>query len=469
MRAAVCDCYNKNGGRVAQLARAFALHASGRGFESHPAHFMGPRRARGPTMSLIFDAVYLVLAAVAAPWWLRRRREGWRDRFGHGDRLADDPARKRLLLHAVSVGEVNLTRRLVELLRGEFDVVLSVTTDTGVARASELFSMTPGVTVVRYPLDASWMVRRFLVRVRPDAVGLVELELWPNFVRACRRRGVPVVVLNGRLSDRSFRRYRLARPILGGLFRSLAACAVQDEVYRERFIAAGVPADRCRVLGSMKWDAAGAPDGSLDEAAAELARDLGIDLAKPLIVAGSTEPVEHALLHAATPDGAQLLCAPRRPEWFDAAAIDLPGCVRRSVGLSAGTPGADRFLLDTIGELRAAYALADVVVVGRSFGELYGSDPMEPASLGKPVVIGPRFADFAAAVDTLERADAIVRADRESLAAALRGLIDERARRELIGASALACVAANRGASDRHAELLAKITREAPGEPGASA
>ncbi len=419
-------------------------------------------------MSLIFDAVYLVLATVSAPWWLRRRRQGWRERFGHGDRLADDPARKRVLLHAVSVGEINLIRRLVDLLRGEFDVVVSVTTDTGVARARELFAMSPGVTVVRYPLDASWMVRRFLDRVRPDAVGLVELELWPNFIRACRKRGIPVVVLNGRLSDRSFSRYRLARPVLGGFFRSLAACAVQDEVYCERFVAAGVPADRCRVLGSMKWDAAGEADGALEEAAAALARDLGVDLTKPLIVAGSTEPIEHALLHAATPAGAQLLCAPRRPEWFDAAAADLPGCVRRSVGRSAAAPGVDRFLLDTIGELRAAYALADVVVVGRSFGELFGSDPMEPASLGKPVVIGPRFADFAAAVEGLERAGAIVRAERESLAAVLRGLIEVRAQRDSIGARARACVAANRGASDRHAELLAKITRDAPGEPGKS-
>lgn len=469
VHAVVCDCYNKAGGRVAQLARAFALHASGRGFESHPAHCMGPRRARGPTMSLIFDAVYLVLAAVSAPWWLRRRRVGWRERCGQGGRLTIDPARRRVMLHAVSVGEVNLIRRLVDLLRSEFDVVVSVTTDTGIARARELFSTTPGVTVVRYPLDASWMVRRFLGRVRPDAVGLVELEVWPNFVRACRKRGIPVVVLNGRLSDRSFRRYRLARPVLGGFFRSLAACAVQDEIYRERFVAAGVPADRCRVLGSMKWDAAGEPDGALEEAAAALARDLGVDITKPLIVAGSTEPIEHALLHAATPAGAQLLCAPRRPEWFDAAATDLPGCVRRSVGRSADAPSADRFLLDTIGELRAAYALADVVVVGRSFGELFGSDPMEPASLGKPVVIGPRFTDFASAVEALERAGAIVRADKDTLAAILRGLVESRARRDEIGALARACVAANRGASDRHAELLATITRDAPGKPGASA
>ena len=403
---------------------------------------------------MLLDAFYLVLVAVTAPWWIRTPRHGWRERFGRITPLPD-ASRPRLLIHAVSVGEVNLTRRLVSRLAEHAEVVVSVTTDTGIARARELFSGAPGVCVARSPLDASWVVRRFLDAVRPDAVGLVELELWPNFARACRRRGIPLAILNGRLSERSFGRYRLARPILGRGFASLAFVAAQDEVYRERFIAVGARADRCVTLGSMKWDSAGVAD--MVPGAEALADDLGVDRARPLIVAGSTAPDEHRLLHDATPEGAQLLCAPRRPEWSDRAATDLPGCVRRSAGRGARRQGADRFLLDTIGELRAAYSLADVVVVGRSFGDLFGSDPMEPAALGKPVVIGPSVADFATAVRAMQDADAIIQTSRERLPAVLAELIEHPARRAELGARARACVLAHRGATDRHAARMLSL------------
>jgi 3-deoxy-D-manno-octulosonic-acid transferase len=182
---------------------------------------------------------------------------------------------------------------------------------------------------------------------------------------------------------------------------------------------------------------------------------MGIDRSRPLIVGGSTEPGEPELLRAATPGGAQLLCAPRKTDWFDGCAAALSLCVRRS----AGQPGdrADRFVLDTIGELRKAYALADVIVIGRSFGELFGSDPMEAAALGKPIVIGPRVADFRAAVEALEHAGAIVRATRESLAADLRGLLNDEPRRRELSARALACVRANLGAAERHERLIREM------------
>jgi len=406
---------------------------------------------------MLLDAFYLVLVIVSAPWWIRKKRGGWRERFGHVSPPTTS-GRPRLLIHAVSVGEVNLTRRLVALLARECDVIVSVTTDTGIARARELFQSAAGVTIVRFPLDATWMVRRFLDAVQPDAVGLVELEVWPNFIRACEKRGVPVAILNGRLSERSFGRYRLARPLLGRGFASLAACAVQDETYRARFIAVGAPADRCAVLGSMKWDSV--DDAVEPDAADALARDLGVDRSRPLIVAGSTAPDEHALLHAAMPSGVQLLCAPRRPEWFDDAARDLPGCVRRSSGPARNRHSADRYLLDSIGELRTAYVLADVAVVGRSFGDLYGSDPMEPASLGKPVVIGPSVADFAEPVGVLRDAGALIQTTREGLPAVLESLIRDTDERLAIGARARACVSANRGATERHAALLRRLLRD---------
>lgn len=402
-------------------------------------------------MSLLTDVLYLIFAALSAPWWARTMRRGWRERLGRTKPL---PAKQkpRLLIHAVSVGEVNLIRQLVDRLASQVEIVVSVTTDTGTARAKAIFADKPGVDVVRYPLDFSWSVRRFLNAVEPDAIALVELELWPTFARACLKRRLPLAIINGRLSARSVGRYRRAKPVLGRWFGSLAFCAVQDEAYRDRFISIGVPADRCHVVGTMKWDSA--PTSDLTKDADQLAREMGIDRTKKLIVAGSTEPCEHTLLHNATPQGVQLLCAPRRPEWRDAAAIDLPGCVRRSAGVEGHKTNTDRFLLDTIGELRAAYALADIVVVGRSFGELYGSDPMEPAALGKPVVIGPQVTDFQSMVQTLKNAGALTQTTSGELPNVLRELIANDSQRAAMGAAARRCVLHNQGATKRHAALL---------------
>jgi 3-deoxy-D-manno-octulosonic-acid transferase len=409
------------------------------------------------------DLFYAPLALVTAPWWARKPRAGWGERFGHSPEIADrpegTPPRPRLLLHAVSVGEVSALRELVPALERDAQVVLSATTDTGLARARDLFA---GVCdVVRYPLDFSWSVRRFLEAVRPDAVGLVELELWPNFVRACVERGVPVAVINGRLSERSFRGYRRVRAALRPTFARLALAAVQDGAYAARFIAMGVPADRCTITGSMKWDSARIADDA--PGAAALARDLGIDRSRPLIAAGSTAQDEEALLHTACPPGVQLLCAPRKPEHFDDAAASMPGCRRRS-RLRPGTapgPGNDRFLLDTIGELRSAYALADVVVMGRSFGSLHGSDPIEPAALGKPVIVGPRMGDFASITQTLLDAGAILQVDRGSLASTIESLIRDPARRADLAQRARACIRANQGATERHRAMLIELVCEA--------
>jgi len=413
-------------------------------------------------MGLAYDAAYAAVAVVTAPWWARKERSGWPERFGEGAVLpAKRAGRPRILIHAVSVGEVSLVRPLVDALGVHAEVVVSVSTDTGIARARQLYE--PRCTVVRYPLDASWAVRRFLDRVDPDFVALAELELWPQFLAACRARSIPAVVVNGRLSARSFKNYRRAKWLLGNSFAGLAWVGAQDEAYAERFRAMGVPADRCEVAGSMKWDAAVVAD--YVEGANELARDMGVDLYKPTVVAGSTEPGEPELIRDAigSEKDVQIICAPRKPEWFDEAAAAFPGCVRRSVPKS-GNPGSGRFLLDTIGELRKAYALADVIVIGRSFGNLYGSDPMEPAALGKPLVIGPRIEDFRSSVEILDRAGAIVRTDRAGLAKVLRDLLADPDRRSDLGHRARKCVLANQGAAKRHAErILAMLASRTSG------
>ncbi len=427
----------------------------------------------------LLDAVYVPAALVTAPWWARKTRGGWRERFGHTPPLPKRPqAVKRVLIHAVSVGEVNTLRALVPMLAGaggaaDVQVVVSVGTDTGIARARALFGAMPGVWVVRYPLDFSGAVRRFLDAVEPDAVALVELEIWPNFIRACRTRGIPVAVINGRLSARSFRGYVRARSVLRSTFASLAIAAVQDDDYAQRFVAMGVPTDRCRVTGSMKWDSMEVVESGVEVAgAADLARALGIDRSKPVVVAGSTAPMEpgeaggvgseEALIAAACPPGVQLVCAPRKPEHFDAAFAALGGanrCVRRSAsGEAASAAGKDRFLLDSIGELRLAYALADVAIIGRTFAaDLGGSDPIEPVALGKATVVGPNVANFQTAVGTLESAGAIVRAGAGDLGAVLRRLLDDPAERARLGAAGRACIRAQQGATARHAALLREL------------
>lgn len=407
-----------------------------------------------------YDAAYFLFAAAAAPWWARKWRSGWRERLGHIEPLEGKGGKPRVVIHAVSVGEVSALRPLIPLLVDSVEPVIAVTTDTGIERARALFG---GVCpVVRYPLDFSRCVRRFLDATRPDAIALVELEVWPNLIREARRRGVPVAVINGRLSEKSFGGYRKLRPLLRPVFGSLALAAVQDETYRARFVAMGVDPTRCVVTGSMKWDAVNVEraGGGPGEKALALATEMGIDRSRPLIVAGSTAEGEEALIHAACPTGVQLLCAPRRPERFDEAAGALPGCVRRSRP-GTGDPASGRFLLDTIGELGAAYELADVVVIGRTFKPLRGSDPTEPIALGKPVVMGPSVENFASIVEVLSAAGAIERTDAAGLAAVLARLVEDAGLRAVLVERGLACVRAQRGASARHAAALTELASNA--------
>lgn len=373
------------------------------------------------------DFAYLAAAIATSPVWVPRmistgkHRTDWPGRFGRGRTLPSSKT-PRILLHAVSVGEVNAIDLLVDdLMSGEppLEPVVATMTDTGFDRAVALFK--GRCEVVRFPFDTTAANRRLLDRIRPTAVGLVELEVWPNFLAECRRREIPVAVVNGRLSERSFSRYRRLGPVTRWLFGSLAAVAAQDETYADRFRAVGVEPSRVSVTGSMKWDTARIADEV--PGADELATAMGIDRSQPVVVAGSTAPGEHELLRDAMPEGVQLLCAPRKPEWFDEAARDLTGCARRSRGDHGSSTG--RFLLDTIGELRAAYGLADIVVVGRTFVDLGGSDMIEPVALGRPTIIGPDTRHFQVIAEDLVSAGGVRRCRREELSDAISLLLQD--------------------------------------------
>ena len=442
---------------------------------------------------LRYDIFYLAGALLASPVLLARTlrtgkwRTDWKARFGHvapldgllagstvtgdatgGTRVASRvragvgsrPNLPTVLVHGVSVGEVAATRGLVERLVGRARVVVSSTTDTGVERARSLYGGRH--PVVRYPFDLSWMVRRFLDAVRPDAVALAELEVWPNFVSECTRRGIPVCVVNGRLSTSSYRGYQRARRWVRPVFRQLAAVGAQNEVYARRFVELGTPPARVQVTDTMKWDTSGRPrTGPRVE---QLAAALGIDRSRPLIVAGSTGPGEEEELIATRPPAAQLLLVPRRPERFDAVAALRPEIRRRSrwdappdsdrprAPRPAPNPPADLFLLDTMGELELAYALADVAIVGRSFVPMGGSDPIPPVAAGCPTLIGPHHENFAEVVSALQAGGGVI-VTASPMEEAARMLEDADARRAMAECGQRV-IEQHRGASRRSAHLV---------------
>jgi 3-deoxy-D-manno-octulosonic-acid transferase len=412
-----------------------------------------------------YDLLYAMGALVSSPvlaFGLLRTgkwRTDWKGRFGRIPRLPED-ARPTIVLHGVSVGEINATRELVARLAASTSpsvrVVISATTNTGFERAQVLYGERHAV--VRFPFDFSWMVGRFLDRLRPDVMALMELEVWPNMAQACAARGIPLAVINGRLSDSSFGTYRWARRWVRPMFQDLTAVAAQTEEYAQRFRDLGTPADRVTVTDTMKWDTVRFVDEV--EGSRELRAALGIDPTRPLVVAGSTGPGEEARLIEERPAGIQLLLVPRKPERFDEVARLVPGIVRRSErpdGFAGGAAESRRnadgvYLLDTMGELTKAYALADVAVVGRSLVPLGGSDPIEPVSLGKPTVIGPRHENFRDVVAALKEEGGIRVTDRPMAAAA--EMLEAPGEARAMAEAGREVIRKRQGATERHARLL---------------
>lgn len=444
-------------------------------------------------MKIRYDLFYTVGALLSSPvlaFGLLRTgkwRTDWPGRFGKTPPLPED-SRPTILLHGVSVGEINATRELVEYLTGPepppVRLVISATTNTGFARARELYG--DRFPVVRFPFDFSWMVRRFLDAVKPDVVALMELELWPNFAQICGAEGIPLAVLNGRLSDESFRHYRWVRPLVRSMFGNLDAVGAQTEEYAERFEFMGVPGERITVTDTMKWD----PVRLVDEVegAEALGAAMGIDPSRPLVVAGSTGPGEEAMLLEGKPEGVQLMLVPRKPERFQEVAGMAPGMVRRSErpdgwsgssggpgvgdsgnsdpvsGTGPSAAGGELFLLDTMGELTRAFALADVAVVGRSFVPMGGSDPIEAIALGKATVMGPHYGNFRGVVEAFRDAGGIEVAP-EPWPAVTRLLEDPESRRAM-GEKGREVIRERKGSTARNAGILFGLLRNR-GEEGA--
>jgi len=421
-------------------------------------------------MSFLLDAAYAVGAAVASPYLMYRALTSEKFRTGYGERLGDVARREGdgacVWVHAVSVGEMNLVRPLVAGLEGEvpdWELVLSSATNTGMAVAQKLY---PEHRAFYFPLDFSWVVKRVLGRVRPSVVVLVELEVWPNFVATAAREGVPLAIVNGRISDRSFPRYRRLRWLMARSLARVSVCCVQNDTYAERFVALGMPRERVVVTGNLKFDAcpAQAPTGR----DAELAASFGVGADEPLIVGGCTWPGEdEALVHAykavrADVPGLRLLLAPRQAERFDAVEALVRqaglGCVRRSALRDGGGASGARdavILLDTMGELASVYGLGTVVFVGGSLIPHGGHNTLESAGLAKPVVFGPHTENFRDVNEELLAHDAARRvADAAELEATLRELLLDASAARVLGERAREVVDRHRGATRRTLEAL---------------
>jgi 3-deoxy-D-manno-octulosonic-acid transferase len=424
----------------------------------------------------LYDILYGLLLGLSAPLWLLR--PSWRARVFKALRLRGGSVPLRqgstpaVLIHAVSLGEINATRSLVARLRElrpGLQFIMTTTTDTGFARGQQLYGDRADVILARYPLDFSRSVARFLDATRPSAVVLMELEVWPNFVKHCSRRGIPVLLVNGRLSRGSFRNYRLARLFVAPTFRRLSAVGAQDQTHAARFVSLGASADRVSVTGTMKFDTATVADRADGDAA--LAQAMGLGQDEALWVCGSTGPGEEQIVLGAyrkllsSHPALRLAIIPRHPERFEEVATMVEqsgfGVLRRSNPQSKSHSPESRPVLlgDTMGELRKFYSLATVVFVGRSLVDLgsrqHGSDMIEPAALGKPVIVGPHTHNFADAMARFLAAGAMVQLKDESqLADAVGRIVESPQESQRLGRLAQEVVRKSQGATERHAQMV---------------
>ena len=421
----------------------------------------------------LYDLLYLLAFTAWSPWvvWRvatkKRYREGVRDRVGFP--LSRKTTGPLAWVHGVSVGEIKASIPLVRALEEEYpslEILLSSTTPTGHGLAERIF---PGKRVVYFPLDFWFMPASAQARLRPGMVLLMELELWPNFVTAARRRGCPVIVVNGRISRRSFSRYRKVRRILPQL-DSIDLFCMQNQEYAERIVGLGVSPSRVKVTGNLKYDALTVKEKP--EPDPEFARITGKGDGRLVLVAGSTHGEEEEILQRVVVElrrrtGKEILLvlAPRHPERGEGVLGSLRrGGIRaekltdfRAGRLEPPLPVGATLLVDTIGDLEKAYSVADLVFVGGSLSTRGGQNMLEPAAMAKPVLVGPNTWNFQVDVALLKEAGGLVQVGgEEELLGELARFAMDRSARESLGARARKVIQGQKGAARRTLEELEK-------------
>ena len=399
---------------------------------------------------------------------------GFRERLGSVSQIQNE-GRPVIWLHSVSVGETQAARPLVKGIKARFpdhSVVISTTTATGQRLAREIFKEDVE-RVFYFPFDWRWAVRRTLNAIRPEAVLLMETELWPGFLRECERRRIPVAIVNGRLSDQSFRRYRLIKGFMKRILSSLNMAIMQTEADAERLSALGMNENKIFVAGNLKFDAGALP--TTGAATTEFRERFGLINDAPVILAVSTHaPEERLILEALKRMTAlnrprpRLIIAPRHPERFTEVAGLIKTAGFRWTRRTSAAGGVDNqcevILLDTIGELQAFYPLATIVFVGGSIAKTGGHNILEPAAIGACIVTGPHTFNFRLIVETFVEAKAVVQLTRvpepesiDQLAQVFSELGKDASRRQELGKRAQDLVNRNRGATERTLEFLEPV------------
>jgi len=394
-------------------------------------------------LSLIFLALlpYFIYQAVRHG----KYTGSFRERLGSLPDGARSDGRKTIWVHAVSVGEFLAARSLIGRLEHHWPnhrIVVSTTTATGQRLAR---SRTESIDATFYfPFDWRFSVRRALAWVKPSVVIILETELWPNFLRECRWRGVTTILVNGRISARAFSRYRHARSFMKRTLEDFSLLIMQSQADADRALQLGAPADRTRVCGNLKYDQPVRIDSDTgDDDRLEVDRLFGLSRSRHLIVAGSTAPGEEAILlnsfrelrSQSGLEDARLLIVPRHPERFDEVSRLLSRAefsfVRRSefrefelTNRGSSPEGThDVILLDTVGELALVYRFAAVVFVGGSLVRSGGHNIIEPAAFAKPIVVGPHTENFRQIISDFAKDDAVVQTDSSALTRELARLL----------------------------------------------
>jgi 3-deoxy-D-manno-octulosonic-acid transferase len=405
-------------------------------------------------------AAYSLLLYLATPFVLlyfavrglkdRRYLERWSERFG----FVPEGAKKRgILVHAASVGEVNACRELIaSLLRHHPDlpVTVSTLTPTGSAQVRSVLRDSVGHCFI--PLDLPGAVGRFLKRIDPVIVIVVETEIWPNLYHAAQSRNIPLMMVNARLSERSLRRYRVAGEFVAATLNRVAWIGAQSADDHRRLVECGADADAVRMTGNLKFDLD--VPRSLVERSSSLRANWGAE--RKVLVAGSTHKEDEAVVIPAflellqdIPD-ALLVLAPRHPERFARVAQSTIDAGLKTESYSQGeacSSQAQCFVIDTVGELMTYYACGDAAYVGGGMGDAGGHNALEPAALGMPVLFGPNMANARDIADQLLACRAAEQVgDVRSFTAAARRILGDDRLRERMGRAGRALVTANKGA-----------------------
>lgn len=420
-------------------------------------------------MYLLYSALLALGLLISLPYWIYRMWRSKKYRSGLSERLGKVPVRLAvdsrpvIWVHAVSVGEVLAVSRLIFEMRqrfADFHIMVSTTTDTGQKLAREKFGEE---NVFYFPLDFAFAIRSYVRSLKPRLVVLAETEFWPNFLRLSNGSDARTAVVNGRISDRSWRGYRRWRLFLRPVLSSVDLFLTQTDEDRKRLIDIGAAAGRVRISGNLKYDVAPPIPPPIVDSLRAAFKD---NQTGPVIVAGSTMEGEEPLLLRgfeiirATHPRAVLILAPRRPERFEGVAglvksLGLP-CWRRSLW-SGEDLGGSVLLLDSIGELAAVYALATIAFVGGSLVEHGGHNILEPAQYGVAVLVGPHYENFREMVNLFRWKQAVRVVGPAELPLTMVDLLANEAERTELGRRALETVRSQTGATQRTLEALASL------------